>query len=78
MERFTIEEINLLCIYDTETRTGLISDLRQALPDIYDPELQEIVKNAAAKLERMTDAEYIEIQPGLIPDEEYSGEDEGA
>jgi len=74
---FTIEEINLLCIYDTTTRAGLLADLRQALPDITDPELREITENAAAKLEAMTDAEYIEIQPDLIPDEDYDGEDEG-
>ena len=77
MERFTIEEINLLCIYSTETRAGLIADLCQALPDVTDPELREIIENAAAKLEGMTDAEYIELQPGIIPDEEYGGEDEG-
>ena len=76
MERFTVEEINLLCIYSTETRAGLLADLRQALPDVTDPELREIIKTAAAKLETMTDAEYIEIQPGLIPDEDYEGEDE--
>jgi len=76
MERFTIEEINLLCIYSTETRAGLIADLRQALPDVTDPELREIIENATAKLEGMTDAEYIELQPGLIPAEDYEGEDE--
>ena len=76
MERFTVEEINLLCIYDTTTRAGLLDDLRQALPDVYDPELREIIENAAAKLEAVTDAEYIELQPGLIPAEDYDGEDE--
>ena len=75
MERFTIEEINLLCIYDTKTRAWLLSDLRQALPDIYDPELRAIVETAAAKLEDMTDAEYIKIQPGLIPADESEGDD---
>ena len=75
MERFTIEEINLLCIYDTKTRAVLLSDLRQALTDIYDPDLRTIVETAAAKLEGMTDAEYIEIQPALIPADESEGEE---
>lgn len=78
MQIFTVEEINLLCIYDTTTRAGLLADLRQALPDIYDPELREIVDTAAAKLEAMTDGEYIEVKPGLIPADDYDGEDEGA
>ena len=72
---FTVEEINLLCIYSTGTRAGLIADLRQALPDVTDPELREIIENAAAKLDAMTDAKYIAIQPGLIPAEDYDGED---
>ena len=76
MERFTVEEINLLCIYGTDTRAGLLADLRQAMTDIYDPELREITENAASKLETMTDAEYIEIKPGLIPAEDYDGMDE--
>ena len=76
MQIFTVEEINLVCIYDTDTRAGLLADLRQALPDIADPELREITENAAAKLEGMTDAEYAEIKPGLIPAEDYEGEDE--
>ena len=73
---FTVEEINLLCIYSTDTRAGLLADLIQALPDIYDPELREITENAASKLEAMTDTEYIEILPGLIPAEDYDGENE--
>lgn len=73
---FTVEEINLLCIYSTETRAGLLADLRGALPDVTDPELREIIENAAAKLDAMTDAEYIEIQPGLIPAEDYGGDGE--
>jgi hypothetical protein len=75
MERFTVEEINLLCIYNTDTRAGLLADLRQALPDIFDPELREIVETAAAKLDSLSDAEYIEIKPGLIPAEDYGGEE---
>ena len=72
MERFTVEEINLLCIYNTDTRESLLNDLRAALPDIYDPELVKIVKNSIRKLEGMTDATYIELRYTLIPTEEYS------
>ena len=76
MERFTVEEINLLCIYSTDTRDGLLDDLRVALPDVSDPELREIIVNSIRKLEDMTDAEYIELQPTLIPAEEYIGGEE--
>ena len=73
---FTIEEINLFCIYDTDTRESLLADLRVALPDVFDTELRGIVENSIRKLEGLTDAEYIELRHTLIPDEEYTGEDE--
>lgn len=76
MELFTIEEINLLCIYSTETRQALLSDLNAALPDIYEPEMREIVQGAIAKLDAITDAEYAEVAPDLIPAEEYLGDGE--
>ena len=72
---FTVEEINLLCIYSTDTRIGLLRDLFQALLDVSDPELRVIINTAAIKLENMTDAEYINILPGLIPAEEYDDEE---
>lgn len=68
MELFTIEEINLLCIYNTETRQTVLADLTTALPDIYDLEMREIVERTIAKLKAMTD---MEIAPGLIPADEY-------
>ena len=71
MEHFTIEEINLLCIYSTQSRQALLTDLNTALPDIYDLEMREIVQTAITKLEGMTDTEYTEIAPGLIPADEY-------
>jgi len=73
---FTVEEINLMCIYNTDTRSGLISELKQALTEVNDPELREIFENAAVKLEAMTDGTYIEIKPYLIPAEEYTGGEE--
>lgn len=30
MDRFSIEELNLMCIYDTGTRSGLISGLKKS------------------------------------------------
>jgi len=31
MDRFSIEELNLMCIYDTGTRSGLIAGLKKNL-----------------------------------------------
>lgn len=65
MERFTVEEINLICIYDTSGRERLINEIKESLPYVYEPELIEIMENAIYKLENMTDGEFFEV--GLIP-----------
>ena len=74
MDYFTIEEINLLCIYDTASRESLLADLNQALPDIYDPEMRDIFRSAITKLDAMTDTEYEEAAPDLIFTDEESEE----
>ena len=66
MESFTVEEINLMCIYDTDTRTGLLSDLRAALPDVYDLELRALMHSVITRLEAMTDADFSDLV--LVPD----------
>lgn len=67
MEYFTVEETNLICIYDIRTRAGLLRDLRAAIKDIYDPELLEVFRSSIRKLEYLTDGEYLELAPGLVP-----------
>jgi len=60
-EMFTVEETNLMCIYDTSSRTALIGDLVTGLHDIYDPDMIEIFKSAIEKLEVITDEAFAEI-----------------
>ncbi len=68
MDRFSIEELNLMCIYDTGTRFGLISGLEkislELAPD--DAELSELIQSALKKLTAMSDQEYGELI--LVPD----------
>ena len=61
MDRFSAEEINLMCIYDTSDRQSLLSDLRAGLADVYDPEMREVFESAIGKLERLSDDEFSEI-----------------
>lgn len=55
---FTVEEENLICIFDTGGRDKLISGIREALPDLDDLELREVTENVLKKLYAMTDAEF--------------------
>ena len=58
---FTVEEINLMCIYDTGGRAALLSDLKQGLADVYEPDMREIFATAIAKLERITKDDFADI-----------------
>jgi len=55
---FTVEEENLIYIFDTTSRDALIAGIRRALPDFDDPELRGIAESAINKLEAMTSAEF--------------------
>lgn len=74
MECFSIEEINLMCIYDTGTRNGLLIELENVLPILAkdEAELSELIQTVIAKLRRMSDLDYSQLV--LLPD--YEEEDE--
>ena len=69
MMEFTIEEINLMCIYDTGTRQGLMDALKAMLGDLLPEEVQlrQLTENVFARLNGMTDDEYAQMQESLIP-----------
>ena len=74
MDRFSIEELNLMCIYDTGTRSGLIAGLEKIALELApeEAELAGLVQNALKKLTAMSDQEYGELI--LVPD--YKEEDD--
>jgi hypothetical protein len=57
-ELFTVEEINLMCIFDTSSREKLIAELTAALADFEDAEMREIAEGALRKLSEMSDTDY--------------------
>ena len=68
IQPLTHYEQQLMAIYNTGTRLGLIqalNDMRTYLDDDQ-PELMEATDSAIAKLNAMTDAEYKSLD--LIPD----------
>lgn len=68
MNEFTFEEINLMCIYNTGTREGLIGALTEMRgylePD--EDELRELTDSALAKLRAMSDGDFSTLE--LFPD----------
>ena len=75
---FTNDELNLMCIYDTGTRTGLIEALttmREQLEED-ETELIQMTDSAIRKLNAMSDADYetLELFPDFDDEEELDAE----
>ena len=65
---FTNDEMNLMCIYDTGNRTGLInalSEMRKEL-DTDEAALRELIDSVLNKLSAMSDEDYAKLE--LYPD----------
>ena len=68
MNNFTFEETNLLCIYNTGSRTGLIDALTEMRGELSpeETELRELTDSALTKLCAMTDEDFDQLE--LYPD----------
>ena len=68
MGNFTFEEMNLMCIYNTGSRTGLIDSLCEMRGELSpeEAELRELTDSALGKLQAMSDTEFSEL--ALYPD----------
>jgi hypothetical protein len=71
---FTNDEINLMCIYNTGTREGLIAELTQMRGYLgaEEPKLLALTDSALGKLRNMSNTEYAEID--LFPDFDVEAE----
>ena len=68
MEDFTFDELNLMCIYNTGNRQGLIDTLTEmrGYLEADETELRALTDSTLEKLRRMSDAEYESLD--LVPD----------
>ena len=55
--KFTVEETNLLSIYMTGSKEGLVVAMNAALP-FMDGEMRDFAARTLAKVEHMTEAEF--------------------
>ena len=64
MGTFTFEETNLLCIYNTGSRAGLVEALTEMRGELSpkETELRELTDSALSKLQAMSDAEFAELE----------------
>ena len=64
----TNDEMNLMCIYDTGSRTGLINALSEMRKELStdEIELRELTDSTLNKLSAMSDEDYAKLE--LYPD----------
>lgn len=60
MNRFTVEEMNLLHIYHDSSRQELVGNINAALP-FMEPDMRELATRTLAKIDVLTEAEYAEL-----------------
>ena len=56
---FTVEETNLIWIFQSDSRTKVIKDIHKAVGHIDDDDLVELSVRVVKKLENMSDEEYV-------------------
>lgn len=72
---YTVEEINLMCIYNTSDRYILIKEMETALPFVRDVEMRTMMTNTLSKLYLTSDDDFSNLP--LSPTwEDYDDEEE--
>ena len=64
---FTVEETNLMCCFDTSSRSKLIAEMKSLPLKDLDTEMAELLYKTVQKLEAITDAEFDELY--IMPDD---------
>ena len=71
MKYFTVEEINLMCCFNTSSQKRLIDDMKSVTLNNKDGEIAELMYKTVQKLETMSDAEFdaLYIAPDSVMDD---------
>lgn len=60
MNRFTVEEINLISIYEDKNKQELIENINAALP-FMDADIRELAERTIQKIDALTDTEFFRL-----------------
>ena len=75
---FTNDEMNLMCIYDTGSRTGLMKALSEMRKELSTDEVElcELTDSTLNKLSAMSDEDYekLELYPDFDDEEDVDAE----
>ena len=68
MGKFTVEEINLICIYNTGSRKGLLAELSEMQTHLQkdETELLELTRLVISKVDAISDEDFDSITSALV------------
>lgn len=61
MSKFTVEEINFMCVFETQNRMKMMEEIRRVMSHIKDSDMEDIAGQVLEKLEGMNDKEFAEL-----------------
>ncbi len=61
MNKFTVEETNFMCVFETQDRTKMMEKIRRVMPHIKDGDMEDLAGQVLRKLDGMTDKEFAEL-----------------
>lgn len=59
---FTVEEVNLICVFAGESRSEVMEDIERALPYLEDTDMAELSNRVIEKLRSMTNEEFEKLE----------------
>ena len=61
MNKFTVEEINFMCVFEAQNRMEMMKEIRRIMPHIKDSDMEDLAGQMLRKLDGMTAKEFAEI-----------------
>ena len=59
--QYSLEEINLMCVFEGQDRMGMVADIKNVIPHIQDSDMVELAGQVLGKLEAMSDEEFAQV-----------------
>ena len=61
MNKVAVEEINFMCVFETQNRMKMMEEIRRIMPHIKDSDMEDLAGQVLRKLDGMTDKEFAEL-----------------
>ena len=76
--KYSIEEMNLICIYLADSRRETIANLQDARSDVDDPDMLQLIEETILYLEHINDEEFQSLDFVTDWEDEPGGENNAA